>query len=132
MTGVPPNPPTLRLGLDLLTLSELDRLTERAWFMNYIYAPQERSQADTMAASRRREYLAARFAAKEAVLKILGTGLFQGVVPRDIRLPRGASGAPEVELVGSAAAAAARVGIRAISVSITHKDSLVAAVVAGW
>ncbi|GAB7046493.1 holo-ACP synthase [Catenuloplanes indicus] len=132
MTGRPPDPPALRLGLDLLALSELDQLTERAWFMNYVYAPQERSQAGTMAASRRREYLAARFAAKEAVLKVLGTGLFQGVLPRDIRLPRGTGGAPEVELVASAAAAATRAGIRAISVSITHKDSLVAAVAAGW
>ena len=132
MTGGSGAGPALRLGLDLLPLSDLDRLTGRAWFTRYAFAERELAQADTMAASRRREFLAGRFAAKEAVLKVLGTGLFQGVVPRDIRLVRGRTGAPEVELVGSARAAATRAGVRAVSVSITHKDSLVAAVAAGW
>ncbi|NEE61916.1 4'-phosphopantetheinyl transferase superfamily protein, partial [Streptomyces sp. SID8455] len=68
---------------------------------------------------------AGRFAAKEAVLKALGRGLFQGIAPYDILVGRAPDGAPRVELHGSAATAAPGVSVL---VSITHKGDAVAAV----
>jgi holo-[acyl-carrier protein] synthase len=122
----------MRLGLDLLMLGELDRLLQRRWFGRFAFAAVELAEADTMAPDRRREFLAGRFAAKEAVLKVLGAGLFDGVRLADIVLLRQKTGAPEVVLYGTAERAAAGLRISAVSVSITHKQDLVAAVAVGW
>ncbi|ALG10436.1 holo-ACP synthase [Kibdelosporangium phytohabitans] len=122
----------MKLGIDLLAAGELDRLTARPWFMRFMYSPSEADTAGTLADDRRREFLAGRFAAKEAVLKVLGTGLFQGVEPRDISLSRSDSGAPSVALSGTALAAAGVAGVSQVAVSITHKQDLVAAVAIGW
>jgi holo-[acyl-carrier protein] synthase len=122
----------MRLGIDLLRLDELDRLSQRDWFHRLMFSPAETDTARGLAEQRRREFLAGRFAAKEAVLKVLGTGLFQGVRPSDISLRRSPSGDPEVSLTGTAALAAREVGVRSVAVSITHKNDLVAAVAIGW
>jgi holo-[acyl-carrier protein] synthase len=122
----------MRIGIDLLRADELDRLATREWFMRYIFADVESAQAATLGRERRREFLAGRFAAKEAVLKVLGLGIFQGVVPRDIAVGRGGCGAPEIMLRASAARAARQRRIRYVTVSITHKDGIIAAVAAGW
>jgi holo-[acyl-carrier protein] synthase len=122
----------MRLGIDLMRVDELDHLGERAWFLRYVFAESEAAEAAAMAASRRREFLAGRFAAKEAVLKVLGKGLFQGVLPRDIRLDRTPGGAPSVSLDATAVLAAEEAGITDVTVSITHKADLVAAVAVGW
>nr|WP_206312770.1 holo-ACP synthase [Streptomyces sp. 196(2019)] len=109
----------------MLDRTELDRLTTRRWFLRYCYAPEEIERAHRLTGRRRQEYLAGRFAAKEAVLKALGRGLFQGVAPRDILVGRAAGGAPHVELRGSAAEAAPGT---TVLISITHKGDAVAAV----
>ena len=115
-----------------MTVGELDALAERPWFTRFAFADEELDQAATMTGERRREFLAGRFAAKEAVLKAMGSGLFQGVVPRDIRLVRGPTGAPRVDLLATAGAAAEAVGFAQVTVSITHKAGMVAAVAAAW
>ncbi|GIJ38300.1 holo-ACP synthase [Micromonospora andamanensis] len=122
----------MRLGIDLVALDELDRLLRRGWFLRYFFAAEELAQAEALGDSRRREYLVGRFAAKEAVLKVLGTGLFEGVAPRDIALPRTPGGSPSVTLRGSAAQAARSASITHVTVSVTHKRDLVAVVAAGW
>lgn len=122
----------IRLGLDLVALDELDRLVRRRWFVGYFFADAELAHADTLGETRRREFLAGRFAAKEAVLKVLGVGIFDRVVPRDIVLARADTGAPQVTLTDSAARAAGEAGVSQVNVSITHKRDLVAAIAAGW
>jgi holo-[acyl-carrier protein] synthase len=122
----------MRIGVDLLRTDELDRLVTREWFMRYFFADVEHAQAETLARERRQEFLAGRFAAKEAVLKVLGVGVFQGVLPRDIAVGRLGCGAPDITLRASAARAARQTRIRHVTVSITHKDGMVAAVAAGW
>ena len=121
----------MRVGIDLLAIDELDRLNTRPWFQRYIFADPELAEAYALGA-RRREFLAGRFAAKEAVLKVLGVGLFQGVPPRDISLGRAESGEPTVTLHGAARLAARRRRITGVDVSITHKGPMVAAVAIGW
>ena len=122
----------MRLGVDILMLDELDRLLGRRWFDGYVYAESELDTAGDLAPQRRREFLAGRFAAKEAVLKVLGLGLFQGVAPREIAVLRADTGAPGVALSGTARSAAVGAGLRGISVSITHKRNLVCAMAVGW
>lgn len=122
----------MRIGIDLLGIDELDRLVTREWFLRYIFSDVEFVQAATLTGERRREFLVGRFAAKEAVLKVLGIGFFQGVPPRDIAVGRLDGGAPEVTLQGDAVRAARQARIRDVTVSITHKNGMVAAVAAGW
>ncbi|MBF9129251.1 holo-ACP synthase [Plantactinospora sp. S1510] len=122
----------MRLGIDLLAVNELDRLAQRSWFTRYVFADVELAHAERLSGQRRREFLAGRFAAKEAVLKVLGMGLFEGVAPRDVAVAARPGGAPQVSLHGAATEAARRVDIEQVTVSITHKGGLVAAVAMGW
>jgi holo-[acyl-carrier protein] synthase len=119
-------------GIDLLMIGELDRLTSRPWFMRYVFADPEMAHAQSLGPGRRREFLAGRFAAKEAVLKVLGIGMFNGVPPRDIWLLHTDLGRPTVDLHDAALRAASRNRISKVTVSITHKGDLVAAVAVGW
>ncbi|MEW2407380.1 holo-ACP synthase [Streptomyces griseoviridis] len=113
-----------RIGLDVLERSELRRLIERPWFLRFGFAPEELAHADTLGPQRRLEFLAGRFAAKEALLKALGIGFLQGVTPREICVEHTAHGAPVVHLRGRAA----QLTPTSLSVSITHKENVVAAV----
>jgi holo-[acyl-carrier protein] synthase len=113
-----------RVGVDVLDRRELDRLLERPWFLRFAYAPEEVAEAAGMGSRRRSEFLSGRFAAKEAVLKALGRGLFQGVVPREIHVVREEGGAPRVVFLGRAR----RMGLPPVSLSIAHKENVVVAV----
>lgn len=73
--------------------------------------------------------LAARFAAKEATMKALGTGI-GGVRFADVEVFGGGSQAPRLEISGLAASRAEALGIRSWHVSLTHTDSVATAVVA--
>lgn len=72
--------------------------------------------------------LAARFAAKEAVMKAMGVG-FDQVPFTTVEVRSGDGGAPRVELSGAAAARAAELGMTVWHVSLTHTDDLAQAVV---
>lgn len=75
------------------------------------------------------ESLAARFAAKEAAMKCLGTGWSAGVGFRDIEVTRRDDGAVGLRLHGAAAARAAALGIVRWHVSLTHTDDVATAFV---
>lgn len=115
---------TARVGIDVLDRRELARLITRPWFVRYCFAPEEIKRADRLGPARRLEFLTGRFAAKEAVLKLLGKGLLQGVPPRDICIDRAPSGAPAIRLVGRAV----ELRTSPVAVSITHKENVAAAV----
>jgi len=66
------------------------------------------------------ERFAARFAAKEAVMKALGTGWNHGVNFKDIEVTRQPSGAPGIRLAGAALAVANRLGVEHIALSLSH------------
>jgi len=76
------------------------------------------------------ERFAARFAAKEAVMKALGTGWNHGVNFKDIEVTRRPSGAPGIRLAGAALAVANRLGVEHIALSLSHgRDQAIAFVV---
>ncbi len=74
-------------------------------------------------------FLAKRWAAKEAVLKALGTGLRDGLRLRDIQVLNDALGAPQVALSGQSAERARRLGIVRWHVSLSDTDTLALAFV---
>ena len=93
-----------------------DRFTER------VFTVTERSYADH-GQRRRVERYAVRFAAKEAVLKALGTGWSEGISWTDVEVLRLQTGEPRLLLSGRAAEIASERGIREWSLSMSHTES---------
>jgi len=75
------------------------------------------------------ESFAARFAAKEAGAKALGTGISHGISWLELEVVREASGRPTLQLSGRAAERAKRMGVTRTSLSLTHSRELAMAVV---
>ena len=108
------------IGVDTIELSRIERVYKAYGerFLNRIYAPEEREYALRYKDPVPR--LAARFAAKEACMKALGTGWSNGVRWKDIVVKNSRSGKPEMELRGKARDLSARLEVDRIHVSITH------------
>jgi holo-[acyl-carrier protein] synthase len=122
---------TPRVGVDLVSIAEVASSVERFGerYLNRLFTAQElascaRAPAETAAS------LAARFAAKEAVIKVLRP---VGPHPewRSIEVIRGPEGACDIRLHGTAARLAEDAGIRELGVSLTHEAGMAAAVVIG-
>ena len=75
------------------------------------------------------EWMAGRFAAKEAALKALGTGLAGGIHLYDIRIKQDAAGKPQLFFHGKAAELSHAFGTTATHISVTHSAGAAAAVV---
>ena len=121
----------LGTGVDLVSsarLAEILRERGRA-FEAKVFTPAERAYA--AGHSDRVERLAGRFAAKEAVMKALGTGWAAGVSWKEIEVKNDRAGRPLVALKGRTAGRAKKLGIRNWHLSISHADGwAVASVVA--
>ncbi len=112
------------LGLDI---SEIDRieaaLTRHGTaILQRLYTPAEISYCESH--RNKFERYAGRFAAKEAAMKALGTGWRRGVRWRDIEVVREPSGKPTLHLAGAAHAIAQGLGVKNISLTITHSGNL--------
>jgi len=75
-------------------------------------------------------HLAARFAAREAALKALGTGLAGAIAWRDVEVTRDPAGAPGLVFRGALGEALGRAGLKHSTVSLSHTDTYAIAVVA--
>jgi holo-[acyl-carrier protein] synthase len=97
-------------------------------FLNRVFTEGEIKYCDSKV--NRTERYAARFAAKEAAMKALGTGWNHGVRWRDIEVKRLPGGRPTLAFYGKAAEFAAKLGARNIALSLTHtEDEAVAQVI---
>ncbi len=119
----------LGVGTDLAEVSRIresiTRFGER--FLNRIYTPGEQTYALSKANSAER--FAARFAAKEAGMKAIGTGWSHGVTWQDFAVINEPSGRPTLRLGGVAREVADHLGVRSISLSLTHTKEMAFAVV---
>jgi len=115
------------LGTDLVEVARfrlaLDRQGERIAVR--LFSDDERSYAGKQKDPAKS--LAARFGAKEAVMKAMGVGLWKFKL-RDVEVVRAKSGAPSVALHGRAAEMAAERGITAWQLSLTHTNTTAMAV----
>ena len=107
-------------GIDLVDFGRIEAMMERHGqrFLNRVFT--EREQSDAQAVHNRVEKLAGRFAAKEAVLKLLGTGWRGKIAWTDIEVTNNSSGQPIVEVSGEVKKIAEQAGIEQIALSITH------------
>jgi holo-[acyl-carrier protein] synthase len=122
-----PPPETTELGIDIIRVARIrdslarfgDRFTRR------VLTP-----AETAYVRGRPETMAGRWAAKEAVSKVLGLGV-RGIGWRDIEIERLPTGQPAVKLHGRAARRAEQLGMRRIALSISHESEFAVAIAYG-
>ncbi len=69
------------------------------------------------------KFLAGRFAAKEAILKCLGTGMQDGISLNEIQILKLANGKPSIELYGQVKEISDKIGVKVWHISITHSSS---------
>ena len=117
------------VGIDVIEVARLEAALRRhgAHFVDRVFRDAERAACERRAD--RVLALAARFAAKEACLKALGTGWAEGLGFRDIEIRRDGHEPPRLVLHGEAARRADALGVTRSHVSLTHQPGLAAAVV---
>lgn len=109
----------LGVGTDIVEVDRVERAVAR-WgeaFVRRVFTPAEAERA--RAAPLRAPRLAARFAAKEAVMKALGVG-WRALAWREIEILNDALGRPEVRLHGAAARIAEQRGVTGVLVALSH------------
>ena len=116
--------PILGHGIDIVETDRIRRLVEQHAqnFLNRVYTPGEQEYC-SRSPKRYFEHLAGRFAAKEAVLKVLGTGWRGGIQWTDIEVLKEPSGQPKIALTNECARIAAEMGIVRWHVSISHIET---------
>jgi holo-[acyl-carrier protein] synthase len=114
-------------GIDLVEIQRIELTIERYGqrFLDRVFTPEE--QAYCQRKRKAAESFAARFAAKEAGAKALGTGIGYGVTWREIEVVRAPSGRPSLRFHGRAAQIAAQMGMRHAALSLTHSNELASA-----
>jgi holo-[acyl-carrier protein] synthase len=111
-------------GVDLAEVPRIRACIARfgARFVERVYTPAEIAYVERKA--NRFERYAARFAAKEAGMKAIGTGWTHGVRWQDFEVANLPSGKPTLRFHGVAAQVALRLGVRNVALSITHTAEL--------
>jgi holo-[acyl-carrier protein] synthase len=111
-------------GIDLVEIPRIQQSMERfgSRFLNRVYTPAE--QAYCLRKRNAAESLAARFAAKEAGAKALGTGISHGVSWLEIEVVREPSGRPTIQFHGRAAELAKAMQVAHAALSLTHTATL--------
>ena len=110
------------IGVDIVEIARLDAAIQRQGraFIDRCFLPTEQAYCDSHRKPAR--CYAARFAAKEAVAKALGTGIGAQLALHDIEIRRKASGEPFIVLHGTGAETAARFGISQLLISLSHSE----------
>lgn len=127
LPSITPPPGTTELGIDIIKVSRIrDSLARfgRRFPLRVLTESEDRYVRD------RPETFAGRWAAKEAVSKVLGLGV-RGIGWRDIEIERLPTGQPHVRLHGRAATRAEQLGMGRIAVSITHEAEYAVAIAFG-
>lgn len=111
------------IGTDIIECERINRMIQRHedHFIKRVYTEREiRYCSDRKNLD---QHFAGRWAAKEAVLKALGTGWIAGIAWTDVEVINELGGKPTIELHGGATEIAKEKGIREIQISITHCKS---------
>lgn len=121
----------LGLGTDIVEISRIRSMIERHGdsFLERCFTDAERAYADKHRDGTTR--YAGRWAAKEAVVKVLGTGFIKGITFHDVEVLPESSGRPVVTLSGEAKDIADNMGITSVLVTISHADEYATATAIG-
>jgi holo-[acyl-carrier protein] synthase len=110
-------------GIDLVDFGRIEKMLEKhpKRFLDRVFTPTEQTDADST--KNRIEKLAGRFAAKEAVMKLIGTGWRDGIAWTDIEVVNNPLGQPIVTITGKVKELADQQGVEQITLSITHTSN---------
>ena len=110
----------LGIGTDIIEVLRIAQMIERHGdlFLRRVYTPWEIEYCNARKAAK--QHFAGRWAAKEAILKALGTGWTRGIHWVDMEIRNEPGGQPFVALGGGAREAAERRGIRSLQISVSH------------
>ncbi|HUO20587.1 MAG TPA: holo-ACP synthase [Steroidobacteraceae bacterium] len=116
------------IGVDVLEAARIQRTLERFGerFIDHLLLPAERAQLERT--QRRERFLAMRFAAKEAIVKAMGTGFAHGMWIRDVGVVQNAWGKPEVVFSARGDEVRRALGVGEAHVTLTDEAGLVVAV----
>lgn len=116
------------IGVDVLEAARIKRTFERFGnrFVEHLLMPEE--QAQLARTQRRERFLAMRFAAKEAIVKAMGTGFAHGMWIRDVGVVQNAWGRPEVVFSARGERVRRALGVGEAHVTLTDEAGLVVAV----
>jgi holo-[acyl-carrier protein] synthase len=119
----------LGLGSDLIEIARIEKSIERfgARFLERVFTPAEIAYCQRK--KHAAESFAARFAAKEAGAKALGTGISHGIAWPEIEVRREVTGKPVLHWSGRALERAQAMGVRRTSLTLTHAREMALAVV---
>ena len=114
----------------MVTIDRFSRaLNASPHFASRVFTTGELGVADELSKPRREQFLAGRFATKEAVVKALRLAIGDGSVLRQIEALPAEDGSPKVDLHGAALDAARQIGLRVFQVSLSHDAGVVIAFV---
>ena len=114
------------IGVDMLEIARMERVIKRRpSFLARVFTDEERAYCESF--SRPAEHYAARFAAREAVLKALGTGFSQGIGLKDVSVRNDESGRPIAVLSGRALEIARERGVQEVALSLSHTHDVAVA-----
>ena len=119
------------LGTDIVEIDRIRSMIERHGdsFLNRCFTPAEVAYADKHRDAAVR--FAGRWAAKEAVVKVLGTGFIKGITFHDIEVLPLHTGQPRIELSGGAGKIASEMGIKSVLITISHAKRYATATAVG-
>lgn len=118
-------------GVDIAEIDRIERALEARYgarLRDRVFTPAEQHYCESRGRGRTQSY-AARFAAKEAMMKALGVGWGRKAGWLDIEVLRGRGEAPRIELHGAAKATARALGVERVALSLTHAAGLALAFV---
>ena len=109
-------------GIDLVDFGRIEQMLARhkQRFLNRVFTAKEQAQAFELVDKNQSQRLAGRFASKEAILKLLGTGWRGKIAWTDMEITNNALGQPQVALSGEVERIAKDAGVGNIMLSITH------------
>jgi holo-[acyl-carrier protein] synthase len=111
------------VGIDMIELDRMAQAMENERFVHRILTPEERDKFDCLKKNRQVEFLAGRFAGKEACSKALGTGIGKSLSWQDISILNDSSGKPILHISKDI------IGNREIHVSLSHTKTMASACV---
>lgn len=116
------------LGIDIIEVGRIAEKIERDnGFRELVFSPNEIAYCESKA--NKHEHYAARFAAKEAFFKALGTGWLNGTAFNEVEIRNNEQGKPEIALLGVTNGTVNALGNFSITVALTHIKSTASAVV---
>ena len=116
------------VGIDLIEVDRIaDKISKKSGFRELVFSKHEIDYCEPM--TNKYEHYAARFAAKEAFFKAIGTGWRNGTAFNEVEIINDENGKPEISFLGKTAETITEMKFEKISVSLSHLKTVASAIV---